>query len=224
MAFIQTKDFGFVEISDEKLTDIVKDKFVIALDFDGVVTAPYKLKTYYLNQLGYKLTEEQSSAISCLKLNVTKEHHEYATKKAFTTPPKELPLEKDFLKYFKKLQKGYYKIFLITSRTEDMLEHLERYLKYHKLRFDGIINTKNKSKTEALRKIRAKIFVEDSPFKIKQMLYEDHHLIEKCFFVIYRNKQNLMERSPNGNIFETNNWKKLYYFVLSKSGNLGYFY
>src|SRR3989344_5057765 len=214
MAFIQDEKFEFVKISDREISNLAKEKFTVALDFDGVVTAPYKLKTHYLNQRGYKITEEQCSPVSCLKLNVTKEDYDYATKKAFTTSPEDLPLEKDFLKYFERLKKiERCKLFLITSRTEDMLDHLEKYLKYHKLKFDVIINTENKSKTWAIKIIKAKIFVDDSPFKIWQIMKEDKEILESCRIILYRNIQNKLEKSPSEDIKETNNWKELFNII-----------
>ncbi|HUS49685.1 MAG TPA: AAA family ATPase, partial [Candidatus Paceibacterota bacterium] len=190
-----------------------KDNFVIALDFDGVVTSPYKLKTQYINELGYNLSIEQCSRQDCVnKLGVKEEDYNIGSIKAYTEPPEKLPLEKDFLENFTKIRalKGI-SIFFVTSRFNEMLKHLKDYLDYHNIKVDGVINTENKSKTEVLKKIKASVFVDDSVFKLCQILEEDKEFAKNCSLVLYRNIQNKMQKNPDKErIIEVDNWNDLY--------------
>jgi len=186
----------------------MKNRFVIALDFDGVVTDPYKLKTFYLNEKGYNLSEEQSSALSCINKGITKEDYEYATKKAFTSSPEILPLVPDFIEVFKRIKKlNQIKIFIITSRENDLLDHLKNFLGYHQIKVDGIINTNKKNKINDLIKIGARVFIDDSPFNFFQMLNGKKEL--KIKWILFRNIQNKLEKKPSKEIVEVGGWKEL---------------
>lgn len=219
MIYIQDNNFNFIDISEYKILNLVKDKFVIALDFDGVITDPYKLKTFYLNEKGYRLKENECSVISCLNKGVSKEDHEYASQKAFTTEPRNLPLEKDFLKYFNKINDlNEIKIFILTSRNEGMLKHLEEYLRYYQIKVDGVVNTKNKNKSESLIKIKANIFVDDSPFKLWQILKENNNI--NCKLILYRNVQNSLEKKPSSKVIEVNGWEELINVIMNEYKNI----
>jgi uncharacterized HAD superfamily protein len=217
--FIQDTNFNFIEISDLKIPELTRDRFIIALDFDGVITSPYELKTKYINQLGYDIGEDQCGYDACVrKLGIKKEDYETGLKKAFTEDPQKLPLEKNFLKYFKKLkQLDTVSFFIITNRTKDMLKHLEEYLKHHKIKVDGIIITEVKSKTESIEIINANIFVEDSPFKLSQIIKESEDIANKCLLILYRNTQNRIESNPSEKILEVENWQELYRVINSKT-------
>ena len=209
--FIQDQDFNLIKIKE--ITSIIEDKPVLALDFDGVITSPYALNTHYLRERGYDLTEEQSSAISCVKLNVNKEDHEYATRKAFMTEPKDLPLEKGFIENYIKIRKMNIAIFIVTSRTDDMLKHLESYLAYYKIKVEGVVNTEKRSKTKALETINARFFVDDTSFNLWQVIQEDKEFAKKCTLVLYRNVQNKTEKKPNSIVIEARNWKDVYSII-----------
>lgn len=215
--FIQDINFNFIELDEKEILKIIKNKFVIALDFDGVITSPYKLKTKYLNQFGYNIKEEQCGYDACIKkLKINEKHYVKALFRAFTETPDKLFLEKDFMENFTKI-KNLKKtvIFIITNRNDNMLKHLEEYLKYYKIKVDGIIHTKNQNKLCALKKIGAKIFVEDSPFGLSQILI-DKKFLRKCCLVLYRNIQNKIEPNPNKKIIEVYNWNDLYEILFKK--------
>ena len=196
----------------------IKDNFVIALDFDGVVTSPYKLKTKYINQFGYNITEGQCGYDYCIrKLGIKKLHYEKALFKAFTEKPDKLPLEKGFMKNFLKIKKlDNVKIFLVTSRHSNMLEHLRGYLEYHKIKMDGIINTGNKNKGYFLNKIKANIFIEDSPFRLNQIFSKNKNLLKKCIFILFRNSANKIEKLSNKSVIEASNWGDLYKIIIKE--------
>jgi hypothetical protein len=214
---LQTDTFNFLEIGDDKIDALVEGKFVIVLDFDGVITSPYVLKTQYLNQLGYRISESECSALSCLKRGIPKKDHDYATLHAFTTEPEHLPLEKDFLFYFKKLKNlKHVAFFVLTSRTDNMLEHLKSYLAYHSIRVDGVVHTNNKNKTAYLARIKSSIFVDDTPFKLWQIICEDKNFLKRSKLILYRNIQNASEKNPSREIIEVDAWKTLFDIILNE--------
>ncbi len=207
---IQDKELNFKIIEDDEISDIIKNNFVIALDFDGVVTNTSELKTKYINELGYNIKEEESGKESSLKLGVLKEDYLKGSRKAYMESPEILPLEKDFLNCFFELRNfENVLIFIVTSRYDYMLPHLQKYLKFHKIKFDGIIYTHENNKIDELKKINANIFVDDSIFKLKEILEKDNKFYQRCCLVLFRNNQNKNHEIDKRKIIGVNNWNEL---------------
>ncbi|OGJ13344.1 hypothetical protein A3K82_00405 [Candidatus Pacearchaeota archaeon RBG_19FT_COMBO_34_9] len=210
--FIQDKNFNFIEIEDKKISGITQDKFVVAFDFDGVVTNPHKLKTQYINELGYGITPEQCGRHVCIDiLGIPIKDYERGTFRSYTESPDKLPLETDFKENFQKIRNlEKIALFFVTSRYDDMLQHLQEYTKYHKIKIGGVVNTENKPKTASLKSVNANIFVDDSPKKIWAIMSEDSKFCEKCSLILYRNIANKSEENPcPSRIIETDNWNNL---------------
>lgn len=219
---IQDKELNFKTINDDKIFDIIKDNFVISLDFDSVVTNTSELKTKYINELGYNIKEEESGRETSLKLGVLKEDYLEGSRKAYMESPKILPLEKDFLKCFSKLRNfENVAIFIVTSRYDYMLPHLQEYLKFHKIRFDGIIHTSENNKINGLKKINANIFVDDNIFKLNEILEKDNKFHEKCCLVIFRNNQNKNQGIDKRKVIEVNDWNELGNLLANKIKDFG---
>ena len=214
--FIQDKDLNLREIEDDQILNKIKGNFTIALDFDGIFTNPYELKIKYLQKLGYDLKGGQCGREFCLKLGMNEEDYERESIKAYTESVENLPLQNNFLQNFLKLRNlPRISIFILTSRYDYMIKHLQEYLKYHQIRVDGIINTNNQRKDIALKKIGARIFVEDTLSKIIQIIEEDiFH--EECSFILYRNLQNKFDQNDCKKIIEIYNWEDLSKIILKK--------
>lgn len=213
--YIQTKDLNFIEVEDSNIEEITHGKSIMAVDFDGVISNPYGLKAYYLKERGYDIPEEETSPLLCLKHGVPPEIHEYAIKKSFLTSPKKLPLQEDFLAYFRKIRTKKIAVFIITSRAGSMMNHLFEYLKYYHIGVDGIINTENKAKSQALNRLKPQIFIDDSPFKLEKVINIEKNIFDWCEIILYRNKQNKVEPSPDPRIIEVRSWKEIYLFLKS---------
>ena len=213
--FIQNKSFNLVQVSLDEIIKRLKNKFVIALDFDGVITSPYQLKTDYINELGYdiKITE-CSREVAMDGKGVSKEDYDRASIRAYTELPDKLPLEKDFLKNFNKLRKlKDIEIFILTSRDDSMMGHVQEYLKHYKIMVDGIIHTQNKEKAESLIKINARMFVEDSRAKLARVIVADLKFSKKCKMIFYRNVHNAEESAPGKGTLEAYNWEGLFNLI-----------
>jgi len=214
---IQDKDFNFIWVGDNKIPEMTDKKFVVVLDFDGVITSHSKLKTQFINELGYNIKEEECGYDACVRHgNVNEEDYIKARFKAQTQAPGVLLLSDNFLENFEKLrQLKNITIFILTSRYESMLEHLENYMKHYNIKVDGIVNTSGGSKLETLKKMNAKVFVEDSPYKLSKIFSElrEDKFLDKCQFILFRTKENSPEPSPNKRIIETDNWGELFAII-----------
>ncbi len=217
--FIQDKNFNFIEIENEKILRIIKNKFVVACDFDGVVTNPHKLKTRYINELGYNIKPEQCGRHTCINvLGIPIKDYEKGSIRSYIENPDKLPLETDFKENFQRIRNlEKIALFFITSRYNYMIEHMQNYMGYHKIKVDGIIHTQNKNKTKPLKLINSQIFIDDSPKKIEGILLEDPKFYEICSLLLYRNIANKIEANPDKeNIFKVDNWNDLTNFIIKE--------
>jgi len=217
--FVQDENLNFLEIENKKVSDIIKDKFVIAFDFDGVVTNPHELKARYINDLGYNIAPTQCERHVCVDiLKIPLEDYEKGSIMGYTASPDKLQLENGFKENFsriKNLKKT--SLFFVTSRYNNTINHMQNYMKYYKIKVDGIIYTENKTKTESLNLINAQIFTEDSPKKLEKILLEDPLFYEKCNLILYRNIANKIELNPDENsILEVDNWRNLADTIIKK--------
>ncbi|MBW2981173.1 hypothetical protein KY360_07190 [Candidatus Woesearchaeota archaeon] len=224
--FIQDHSFNFAteDVNSFIKKNNLEKKFVIALDFDGVISDPYILKTKYINEYGYNITEEQCGYDACIrKLGIKEKNYKSALERAYLADPKILPLQEGFKGNFPKLKRLKDAVLiLVTSRYNYMIKHLENYLKFNKIKVDGIFHTELKNKISILRKGFVDVFVEDSPFKLKQIFdklnSKNRKFFNSCTFILYRNKQNYIEKNPNKGIIEVKDWDNLYK-AISKNYN-----
>ena len=94
MAIIQEDNFNCRHAEKENFLKLIKNKFVVALDFDGVITSPGELKKIYINELGYRLQIDEVERDICLSKGVPLEDYKKGAYRAYTEKPSLLPLEK----------------------------------------------------------------------------------------------------------------------------------
>jgi len=221
---MQDENLNFIKARYDKIPELIKDKFVVVLDFDGVITSHSGLKTSYINEFGYNIKEEGCGHDACVRHgSVKEEDYVKARDAAQLASPDKLPLAKDFLENFSKLKKlKNTAIFILTSRYEHMLEHLENYMKHHKIKIKAIINTADKSKSEHLKNLNSQIFVDDSPFKLNNIFNElkDDDFLRQCSFMLFRTPENSPEANPDPNVIEVYDWNTLYGRILKKYENI----
>jgi len=204
--------------NSEKIIGMLKAKFIIALDFDGVITSPYKLKTEYINQFGHNISEEGSGYDACVrKGDVSEEHYKEASLKALTESTDRLPLQDNFMDNYNSIV-GLRDaaVYIVTSRYESMLDHLSKYLDHHDIFVNGIFHTSSENKATVLRKIKADLFVDDSPYQISQILKMDSKIADECSLVLFRTKANEIEDSPDNRVIEISGWSELASLIRKK--------
>jgi len=207
---VQDENFDLVEGDENEVLENIKEKLVVAIDFDGVITCPGTLKTKYINELGYNLREDQTEKDICIPLGVSKENYTRGSRRAYMETPEVLPLENHFLEIFRGLRKSEnVALFILSSRYTYMLPHLENFLKFHKLKFDGIVNTTDTNKIHGLRKLGADVMIEDGIGKLRDILREDGEFHNKCSLVLLRNNENKNMSVQGSPIIEVQDWKEL---------------
>jgi predicted kinase/uncharacterized HAD superfamily protein len=203
-----------------KILDILNKKIVIAIDFDGIVTYPHKIKTECINaglkKEGYefRIVEELSSKKICMRTGVPLEIYKLGVK-GETTEIENLPLQKGFIDNYNKIKKLNVKLYIVTARYDNMIEHIEKYLKYHNLVFDGIINTSETNKIFPLKNINADIFIDDNIEVFKEIIKEDKDFQNRCDLIFFRDIHNQEEKLLNG-LIEVNSWNEIYNIVSKK--------
>ena len=214
--FINDKDFNFVEADEKKIAELAKGKFVLALDFDGVISAPYELKAKYINELGYSIKPEESGKEDCLRLGVSKEDYDVGSIRGYTEKPGILPLEEGFAENWKNIRNlPNTFIAIVTSRYDSMLSHLFEFLKYHSINVDAVMNTKYANKGAYLDILRPHVFVEDTLKKLieaKSQCSKDYH----CKFLLYRNIQNKNHNIEDKDVIDMSTWSKINSFILEE--------
>ncbi|MBT4531452.1 sugar nucleotide-binding protein [archaeon] len=209
--FKQNKNFNLEAIEKKELSQMIKNQFVIAIDFDGVITSPFKLKAKYLNELGLNLKEDQCQRKDCLKRGIKLEDYKKKSIQAYTSPPQNLPLQEDFCEILDKIKNiENSKIFIVTSRYDQMVKHLEEYLKYHKIKIGGVINTNKSEKLSILKMINAKIFIDDDIEILKQIIDEESSPSKIDKLIFYKNAGNKSEQKLSTFVEEVNNWSEVW--------------
>lgn len=190
--------------------------FIIALDFDGVVSNPYKLKVKYINELGYQITEKESGYDCCVRNgNVKEEDYQFGYRKALLEKPSQIPLQAGFKNTYLRIRQLKSKIYIITARSNDMIKNLKEYLNHYNIIVDGIINTCNKSKLDSLVEIKPVLFIDDSPFIMNQILEKREDIEYRCFFntcklILLRIPSNVVEPVHDKGIYEAESWNDVY--------------
>jgi len=197
--------------NSEKIVGVLKGKFIVALDFDGVITSPHKLKTEYINQFGHNISEEESGYDACVrKKRIPEKDYAEASLRALTESIDKLPLQDNFMDNYKDIAKlEDTAIYIVTSRDDSMLDHLSSYLDHHGIFVNGVFHTSSENKATVLRQIKADVFVDDSPYQISEILKMDNKIADACAMVLFRVKANEIEQSPDKRVIEISGWNEL---------------
>lgn len=217
--YLQTKTWKFKKISNTLFfKNYKKGCFTIVFDFDGVFTSPQEIKARLINKLGYKIRPHETEAEYCIKFKkVKEENYKKATIDAYTKFLMRTPLAKGVDPYFYKVKKLSIKLYVLSSRSDDMIMWLEPYLKKYRLIFGGIFNTNDGPKRKLLALLRPDVFVEDSPYKLRDV-FEDQGCkkvntkLKQCKFILLRNVANKHSK-VKGKIQVIPSWKYLYELI-----------
>jgi len=190
-------------------------KKIIAIDFDGVISNPYHLKLKYLREYGYNISINQTPYGQCVKTGIVNEkHYKTANQKALSAGPNRVVLEMGFLKCYEKLLELPCQYFIVTSRNDKDMKPLHNILNYHKIKFDGIINTNNQNKYYTLCDISADVFIEDNAHflqKVLRLLKED--LKNNLHIIYYVNQANKNEKIIEPKVKQIESWENIYKYL-----------
>ncbi len=189
----------------------------LAIDFDGVVTNPHKMKAIELNRLGYSVTEYQSSRDYCTNvLKIPLDIYRRAANSINVDKLMDVPVEDEAQKVIKRLNEEEIEIFLVTSRMDDEIVPIRAYLEKYHISVDGILNSSEQSKIDCLRDIQPDIYIDDSLAKIISVIsnISANCILSKCQCLLYENEAN---RSPHGKekcIDNVSSWNDILFLAL----------
>ena len=203
----------------------INTKNNIALDFDGVITNPISLKKEYLTNKGYTIsTQITTKKEIILEMQNQKKISEQQANKEYdemimylyVDNMKEIPLFKDAKETINELNGAGRNVYIVTSRYNTNqryeLKTALEYLKENEIKISGLINTNNKSKKDALKKIKPIIYVDDSLSKITE-IYDDSDCLkiipelQNTKFYLFNSASN--ESTLPNNIKTIHNWKQI---------------
>jgi len=206
--------FNLIKIGiSKKKVKKKKNKIVVAIDFDGVITHPHKIKADILRERGFNIKDTETERSYCTtKLQIPKKEYEFATNKANVEDIMKLPLERGAKKSIDNLNKKGVEFIVVTSRFDNEIPAVINYIKHHKLKIKKIINVNYSTKTEVIKKISPHFFIEDIDTKlndvIKDLESQKDKYPGKIKYLFFRNKANKHMKLPKKAI-EVNNWETI---------------
>lgn len=183
-------------------------KFVVGLDFDGVITDPYPKKAELLRKKGHDIKDEETGYETAVRtLGIAEEDYRAAVREAYTQPADSLPLVPDCIEGLEKLKELGCGICIITARPDDMKDHLTKVLDHHNIHVDEIVNTRNENKSRALKLRNCSVFVDDQPYSINRIIFDSPDI--SCTLILLENKFNLQEPAVDERAIKAHDWKEV---------------
>ena len=194
-----------------------KNKYTICLDFDGVVVDPSELKSQYLKKAGYPTQPTNSNRETCLAKGIPLSVYRPISSKVATKYLMELPIEKGAIDTINNICKDNY-TFIITARNKRETKYLLSFIDFHQLSIDGIFSVNDGSKLRSLSEVKADIFIDDSPHKLRELLNNTglkvSNLIGNCKLFLYENVANQNYTiKKNWPIKKVKSWKELDHII-----------
>lgn len=173
----------------------MKNRFAVALDFDGVFTNPHQMKRAYLEDKGFRgIPVEMTSKEGAAQWGVPKTIYEAMINELYTQGMEQMPEEPGMVTAFNRLKKEGCPLYVVTSRTDEQAKYMRKWLADRNLQLDGIVNTSEMPKSEAIKLIDASVFIDDSVSKLVEVA-------ENCpgtDCVLYQTPVNTKEEYPAG--------------------------
>ncbi len=142
----------------------------IALDFDGVITNPHNMKSQEFTKRGYNIPAHHTEREYCIeKYGIPLEIYKEVSFEVNCTRLKEVPLEKGVIRSLDYLIKHNFKIVIVTSRMNNEIEYVNKYLKSHNINISQIFNTNQETKMNVIENLRPVLFVDDSFYKVRDI-------------------------------------------------------
>lgn len=206
-------------------TNICKNggRFVIVLDFDGIITNPHSMKSETFKRYGYDIKPAHTSRgyiINALKLK--RKFYEKISYEVNIKNLDSVPLEKNSKEVIDKLYRDKrFLVFIVTSRRENEIKPVLRYLDKHQININGLFNTNRESKSKILKKLKPDIFVDDTISKIYNILSSTvKKELSNCTFILYGNITNKEDSQLKFNVIRVDgSWEELESIIRRKFRN-----
>lgn len=156
---------------------------VVAIDFDGVITNPHKIKAEALSTAGFDITPAETSREYCVKRNqIPEETYEQIINALYTKRTDEIPLRKGAKSGLEKLTTAGLTPVVVTSRNDDEAESMVQYINQHDLDVYGYINTRRGPKRDLIVELGAQAFIDDSQQKLTPLLETQPSQVDIYYF------------------------------------------
>lgn len=203
------------------------NKFILGLDFDGVLALGSKVKIKYAKKwYDIKISPKECKEISFNNLMDKKGHPEIRYRELMNRIFKHYLNEYDVPSNCQKvLQKFHEEKFPIVVLSSRKAWEYPGALKYIKKSYSGLIkrfyNSAEKSKDEIVKKARPSIYIDDDLEKLRACTYLP---VELVYFRQPENFHKHRSKEDKKRIHEVKNWDELYKAVhkLTKKRGLRY--
>ncbi|ELZ51169.1 hypothetical protein C465_04339 [Halorubrum distributum JCM 9100] len=188
---------------------------MIAVDFDGVVTSPHALKSQEFQIRGYDISEQQTDRNYCLNVrNIEKADYEAVSHAVNVARLDQVPIRNKAAAGLQQLvDEGLYPV-LVTSRHDEEIPPMLRYVRKHRLPVSEYLNTGRDPKIDAAKTLGARIIVDDSLSKLERFLEEEDG---EWTLIFFQNKANSYVESVPERVHVVDGWDALVTCILQES-------
>lgn len=188
----------------KRATDGLEIQEPIGIDFDGVITDNAVVKSKLFNEIGYNIDPKETDRWYCVdELGIPEEDYNEVSKQA-NLLLHETPLREGVTSGLKHLLDHGYTPVVVSSRYESETADMVEYIKEKNLPIEWYLYTSREPKDSALRKIGAIAHIDDSYYKIENMISESRD--SPCDLLFFRHPSNAHIESTHNIVSEVNGW------------------
>ncbi len=167
-------------------------RIVLALDFDGVLTYPNDLKAIILNEKGYQIQPDECIKQQAIPLMADQTNHQEAIKdyramiaELYIGRMMDVAPKQGMQDVMRSIDRDMFSPVIVTSRTDEQLSAARRWISKYDVGIDAMFNTSEKPKTDILRELRPRAFVDDSLNKIVPIVEAMPDELKSCDLVYF---------------------------------------
>lgn len=167
MYFRQARDSSYTEVADVQSLVSEPLQQSICLDFDGLYADVYRIRHQLLQEAGFALPLEAANyELAVRQGSVPAARYNDISKRAHLTPVNEMPQVEHSATMHAQLRTLGQPMYIVTSRTDDMMEHLILFLVHYDIRVDGVVNVNLATKSASLAQLGCALYIDDSVWKL----------------------------------------------------------
>jgi len=179
----------------------------VGIDFDGVVTNHTIVKSELFEKLGYDVDPEETDRWNCVyNLEIPEEDYNKVSKQA-NLSLQNTPLRDGVKMGVEHLIRNGFSPVIVTSRYNDEAAEMVEFLEKSELSIEWYLNTSREPKFFALQKIDAIAHIDDSYYKIENIISESEK--RPCELLFFRHPANDYIESSHDAVSEVKGWKEV---------------